>query len=432
MAIQLPYLPYNRFIFDLIVKPLAMIKRLLIFLALVSVHTGFAIDNESAEFINKFNQLVITLRFEKFSEALPMLEELDKMDPDNPNIKYLMGVCYVATNTEKEKALDLLQNALKSSTEEYNPSYYKERRTPIYTLYYLGVCYCYHKRCDDAKKVFDEFISIISDNSNDYVQDARARMTECFGPQIAAVIPKAPVEEPKPQTPAIVVVAPAPAPTADPAPAAKSELKGNPELVKGLKMRKVVFPKKDPLYAVQVGAFLQQLPNTNFPNLKNVKSFVDKEGVIRYVVGGTTIRATAEAFKKAIIEAGYKDAFIVDINSKAKFEQEVLNAFNMEAVNLQSKKWAKLEYKVQIGAYRTREKMNEDMARKFIQIEGIVPNEEGPMTLLTVGSFGSYDDAKNYKKILVDQGVTDAFIIVYKNGQKTSTKEAGSYTSKDF
>lgn len=416
-------------------------KKIFIVLAFSFAGLSFAIDNESGEFINKFNQVVITLRFEKFTEALPMLYELDKMDPDNPNLKYLIGVCYVATNTEKDKALELLEYALKYNTNEYNPSYYKERRTPVYTLYYLGVCYCYHKRCDDAKKVFNEFISIIGDNSNDYVQDARARLGECIGPELAAApAPKAPVEEPKLEAPAPaaqkpaepVAVTPTTTPTPAPSEPAKPELKGNIELVKGLKMRKVVFSKKDPLYAVQVGAFAQQLPNTNFPNLKNVKSFVDKEGIIRYVVGGTSIRATAEAFKKAIIEAGYKDAFIVDITSKAKFEQEVMNAFNMEVVNAQVKKWAKLEYKVQIGAYRTREKMNEDMARKFIQIEGIVLNEEGPMTLLTVGSFGNYDDAKNYKKILVDQGVADAFIIVYKNGQKTSTKEAGSYTSKDF
>lgn len=419
-------------------------KRFFLFLAICFTQFGFAIDNETGEFINKFNQVVIVLRFEKFAEAIPMLYELDKLDPDNPNIQYLIGVCYVATNTEKEKALVLLENALKYNTNEYNPSYYKERRTPIYTLYYLGVCYCYHKRCDDAKKVFNEFISIIGDNSNDYVQDARARMADCKSPEVAVVpAPKPPVEEVKPQTPppvketppvqaesakpteTVATNTPPPAPT-------QPELKGNPELVKGLKMRKVVFAKKDPLYAVQVGAFSQKLPNTNFPNIKNVKSFVDKEGVIRYVVGGTAIRATAEAFKKAIIEAGYKDAFIVDITSKAKFEQEVMNAFNMEVVNAQTKKWAKLEYKVQIGAYRTREKMNEDMARKFIQIEGIVMNEEGSMTLLTVGSFGSYDDAKNYRKILVDQGVTDAFIIVYKNGKKSTTKEAEGFTSKDF
>jgi tetratricopeptide (TPR) repeat protein len=386
-----------------------------------------AIENESVEFTNTFNQAVIDLRFERFTQALSQLNELDKLDPDNPNIKYLMGVCLIATNTEKEKALEYLENAIKYKTNEYVPSYYLERRTPIYSLYYLGVCYSNMKRCDEAKKMFDEFDAIISDNSNDYVLDAISRLKECNPlPVVADIVKKdtlqTAINQPiKTNSPAQVQ----PLPPGTP-------LKGNPQLVKGLKTRNVIFHKQDPLYAVQIGAFAQKLPNTNFPNLKNVKSFVDKDAVIRYIVGGTLIRATAEALKKAIIAAGYKDAFIVDITEKAKFDQEVLNAYNIEKPDLTIKKWAKLEYKVQIGAYRTKEKMNEDMAWKFIQIEGIKLLPEGDMTLLTVGGFGSYEDARSYKKILVEEGVSDAFVIVYKNGQKTSTREAESFTSKDF
>lgn len=370
----------------------------------------FAQNNESKEFIAKFNEATVKLKFEKFTEALPLLMELDKMDPDNPNIKYLTGVCYVATNTEKDKALELLQYAIKFNTNEYSPSYHKERRTPIYALYYLGVCYCQHKKCAEAKKTFDEFANIIADNSNDYVEDARYRLSECTGEPIA-VKPK---EKPQPVV-------------------AKTETKGNADLTKGLKSKKIVFKTKDALYAVQIGAFLQQLPNTNFPNIKNVKSFVDNNGVIRYVVGGTVLRANAEELKKWIVNAGYKDAFIVDINTQAKFEQEVFNAFNVINPEQDKKKWAKLVYKVQVGAYRTKEKMREDMAKKFLTIEGIENIAEGDMILTTVGNFGNYEDADKYKKLMIEQGVApDAFIIVYKNGEKTTTKEAEKFSNKEF
>ncbi len=418
-------------------------KKLALFSAFFffSIAVSFAVENESAEFQNTFNQAVVNLRFERFTEALLQLRDLDQLDPGNPNIKYLMAVCYTATNTEQEKALEYLENAIKYKTNEYVPSYYMERRTPVYSLYYLGVCYCNLKRCEDAKKVFEDFFGIIADNSNDYVQDGRSRLKECSPALISQLKPLTADSDSRPAVqPAATEVAPSMAPVSSPvtvpvekpAEAQKALIHGNPELVKGLKTRQVVFHKQDPLYAVQIGAFSQKLPNTNFPNLKNVKSFVDNQGVIRYIVGGTPIRATAESLKKAILGAGYKDAFIVDITEKAKFDQEVLNAYDMEKSSQQIKKWAKLEYKVQIGAYRTREKMNEDMAWKFIQIEGINLLAEGDKTLLTVGGFGSYEDAKNYRKILIEQGVADAFIIVYKNGVKTSTKEAEAFTSKDF
>src|ERR1017187_10357956 len=158
-------------------------KKILLISTLFAVISSscFGYGNESQKFLNTFYQAVIHLRFERFKDALPLLYELDQMDPENPNVKYLIGVCYVATNSEKQKAVEYLENAIKYRTNAYAPSYYLERRTPIYSLYYLGVCYCTLNRCEEAKKVFEEFTAIISDNSNDYVQDARGRLKECAG-----------------------------------------------------------------------------------------------------------------------------------------------------------------------------------------------------------------------------------------------------------
>ena len=97
---------------------------------------------------------------------------------------------------------------------------------------------------------------------------------------------------------------------------------------------------------------------------------------------------------ESVIALGYKDAFIVDIGEKAKFEEEVLNKFRPIQYT-PAKQWAKLEYKVQVGAYKTREKMSEDLAQKSLKIAGITEIEDVDKVLLTVGSFKMYDDAKN-------------------------------------
>jgi len=96
-----------------------------------------------------------------------------------------------------------------------------------------------------------------------------------------------------------------------------------------------------------------------------------------------------------------------------------------------AKQCAKLEYKVQVGAYKTREKMSEELAQKSLKIAGITEMEDGDKVLLTVGSFKMYDDAKKFRDMLIQQGMNDSFIIVYKNGQKVSTKEAATYYNKD-
>ena len=362
-----------------------------------------------------FNEIVVKLKFEKFFEALPLLAELDKMDPNNPNLKYLTGVCYAATNTEKEKALELLEYAVKYNSSDYNPSYYKERKSPIYALYYLGIVYTYFDRCDDAKKVFNEFIGIVSDGGNDYVEDSKFRMNECF----------------KKNSPAVLIKKDTIAPAATITITEVKVAKKNPELAKTLKTKKIVFHGNDPFYAVQVGAFSQSLPASNsFPGMQNVKSFIDKEGMIRYVVGGNNNRANAQYLLESVMNMGYKDAFIVDISEKAKFEEEVLNKFKPVQYS-PAKQWAKLEYKVQVGAYKTREKMSEELAQKSLKIAGITEIEDVDKVLLTVGSFKMYDDAKKFRDMLIQQGMNDSFIIVYKNGVKISTKEAAEFYNKD-
>ena len=342
---------------------------------------------DSIEFKNRFDQATLLLRTEKFADALPALNELHSLVPENNNINYLLGVCYVITKTHIDTAIKLLEISSKYNTNNYIPSFDKETHSPIYSLYYLGVAYCSVNKCIEAEVAFKQFSEIVNDGTNEFVIDAVNRLNDC---------------------------------------------KSSTDFTKKLTTRKVIYTTQDPIYAVQIGAFKQRLANTNFPNLKNVKSFMDKDGMIRYVVGGVQIRATAEALRKAIFDAGYKDAFIVDINSKAKFQDEVVNAFSFIPSKIEIKKWAKIEYMVQIGAYKTQEKINEDLAEKFIQIEGINLREDGWMTLLTVGNFNNYEDAMKFKTILINQGIKDAFIIVYKNGQKISTKEAESYISKDF
>jgi hypothetical protein len=38
------------------------------------------------------------------------------------------------------------------------------------------------------------------------------------------------------------------------------------------------------------------------------------------------------------------------------------------------------------------------MAMKYVKIDGIIENQEGSLTLLSVGKFNTYEDALIYKK----------------------------------
>ncbi|MDQ3192410.1 MAG: OmpA family protein [Bacteroidota bacterium] len=179
--------------------------------------------------------------------------------------------------------------------------------------------------------------------------------------------------------------------------------------------KEVKYTTKSSLFGVQIGAYQKSLPSNDFPNLKNVHSFIDNDGMVRYVIGNFNIRSQAETLKKAVIEAGYKDAFIVDVNKEKKFSAEVVHEKNPKANG-------KVEYKVQVGAYST--VITAEAAKSMIEIEGIEEKQHGELMLLTVGSFVNIENAEKLKKELVEKGVKEAFIIAFANDKKISLQAA--------
>ena len=360
-----------------------MVKTILLFAVLFLLALGASASGaKKSDQEKKFDLAMKYVHIEHYTEALPLIKDLYNADSTNANLNYLMGVCLLANGNDLNRACALLERAKKTATSEYVPSLFSERRTPIYAYYYLGVCYAQMNRCPDASAVLVKFIGIIADSTSEYVQNSQQKLKECQA-KVAANSP-------------------------------------------------AHFAAQDPIYAVQIGAFKQNSPEVNYPKFPNLKCFLDKSGTIRFLVGNEKIRSNAETLLENILKSGLKDAFIVDLNAVVKNSQEITEEVNTTVPASPSKMWSKIEYKVQLGAYRTEEKLKDDQANKFKNVKGVVPVNDGWMTLLTSGNFSNYPEAARYRNYINELGFEDAFIIVFKNGVKISTKEAEKYTSKDF
>lgn len=77
-------------------------------------------------------------------------------------------------------------------------------------------------------------------------------------------------------------------------------------------------------------------------------------------------------------------------------------------------------YKVQIGSFRNLE------LSKFLDNNPNFSGETGEdgMRKYTLGSFRDYWEADNFKKYLREMGVSDAWVVAYKDARRVSIKEA--------
>jgi outer membrane protein OmpA-like peptidoglycan-associated protein len=78
---------------------------------------------------------------EEYKKALNLYSELLKMDPENANVHFLTGACYLSIYGEKHKAIPHLEKAIESMTTGYREGSYKERNAPRESFFALARAY---------------------------------------------------------------------------------------------------------------------------------------------------------------------------------------------------------------------------------------------------------------------------------------------------
>ena len=79
--------------------------------------------------------------FEEYKDALPLYQRILSVDPENYNVIYKVGICYLNDIYKKEKAIQYLEKAVKNVTHNFKQNNYKERQAPLEAYYYLGKAY---------------------------------------------------------------------------------------------------------------------------------------------------------------------------------------------------------------------------------------------------------------------------------------------------
>ena len=295
-------------------------------------------------------------------KALPLYRELYEVDSTNSNISYLLGVCYTEEKEPTRKSIYHLEKGAANVSVDYDPGLHTEASAPIFAWYYLTIAYSQNGFCADAIRAAKNFRQLYGRHKNDfYTKDAMRWVKRCNADLLSTAAPvsdrNVPLSERKVVT------------------------------------RTIEYTTKTPLYAVQVGAFSRLAPLWKFEKLKNVDAFLDDDGMIRYVIGHLTYVSQANILLKAVWAAGYTDAFIVDINSKRDDIEDRYNQaiVSVDDISFKAKISGKVDYRVQVGAFR--ETIPEALVQLYLSLDGIKENLNNGLTSLTVGSYGTYEEA---------------------------------------
>lgn len=181
-------------------------------------------------------------------------------------------------------------------------------------------------------------------------------------------------------------------------------------------------PNNDsPILRVQIGAFNRRMKKSVFNGMPNVVGIKGDDGLYRFYSGSFTDKFKAAQHKVDLTLSGYNDAFIVafqkgkrislkeagfDVKKNFTENLEVSSTLSGNQINPE-----KVRFKIQVGAFK--EKISESILESYRKLGNVkaVSNLQQGYTKYYMGDFMDYENALKYRKILVENGLIDCFIV---------------------
>jgi Tol biopolymer transport system component len=106
---------------------------------------------------NFYDALFFFENEEDYEEARYLFQEVLKKDPDNANVKFLLGMCYNHIQGEEYRGIPYFLDATRSISLKYKGNKFSEKRAPHHTWFYLAEAYSKINQMDDALDALSHF-----------------------------------------------------------------------------------------------------------------------------------------------------------------------------------------------------------------------------------------------------------------------------------
>jgi len=104
----------------------------------------------------KFDADYFLMRKE-FEKSLDLYLTILRSEPENADIKHRIGICYLHSEDEKEKAIPYLEEAVKLVSTRYSTKSFKEFHAPIEAFFLLGSAYRVNNQLDEAIDAYKRY-----------------------------------------------------------------------------------------------------------------------------------------------------------------------------------------------------------------------------------------------------------------------------------
>ncbi|MFH2140773.1 MAG: hypothetical protein ABIJ97_00015, partial [Bacteroidota bacterium] len=132
-----------------------------------------------SNFKNRYFQAENMIEFGNYEDALLVYLELLKIVPDNANINFKVGYCYLNTVLDKKKSIPYLEKAIPGISDDYDPTIYNTTSSPPETYYYLGEAYHLDYKFEEAIEILTNLKNQLSDDNDEFQKQIDWKISQC-------------------------------------------------------------------------------------------------------------------------------------------------------------------------------------------------------------------------------------------------------------
>ncbi len=138
-----------------------------------------AYAQENKELQDSFLEAEYFRMNEAYSDALINYLQLYEKLPDNANLAYCVGVCYLNIPGKKNLSIEYLENATKNMSATHKEGTLTQTAAPYDALFELGKAYRINYRFDLAKETFAKYLATLLPDDHENIDFVKNEMAVC-------------------------------------------------------------------------------------------------------------------------------------------------------------------------------------------------------------------------------------------------------------
>ncbi len=140
---------------------------------------SFSLHADNASFKKKFIAAEDSIIVENYVGALKILTELNALEPNNANIAFKMGMCYLNSPLQKSKSIPFLEKAAENINPNYSENDYKETKAPDITIQYLAQAYHLANKFDEAIATYEKLKNLYAPSNVQEISSINLKIEMC-------------------------------------------------------------------------------------------------------------------------------------------------------------------------------------------------------------------------------------------------------------